>query len=287
MSSFLDKMRSASISSAATPWWVGVSTKLIRKTTLVEPSCPVNSPDYGVGNSRLSVHTLTFEIPQGNEFSGRAIPHNNIRLDYGDVIKVVVPNYKPKSYSLSALRPEKNEMDITVKIYPNGRASGYLDRIPVGGHMNSFGMKAGRSRNPGKFFGGIAYGVGITEILPVAEAELKKGDAEKVVVLWASRTSADTFWSDRIERMEKEYGDKFEMIYMYSREDSPDPSILKGRINPTVLKEVFEPRIKKANLSNSDARFLAIGTKELIALTGKMLTSIGFAMPKQELLPKM
>ena len=269
------------------PWWRGVPTKLIRKTTLVESSCAINSPEYSTSSSRLCVQTLTFEIPKGHQFSGLSIPHNDIRLDYGDVIKVVVPNYKPKSYSLSDFRPEKNEMDITVKIYPNGRSSGYLYNMKIGEYMNSFGMSGGRSRNAGKFFGGIAYGVGITEILPVAEAELKKGDAEKVVILWACKTFADTFWSDRIKGMKKEYGNKFEIVYIYSREDSSDPTILKGRINPKVLKDVFEPRIKKANISSSEVRFLAVGTKHMIRMTQKMLSSIGYPMSKHLLLPRM
>merc|ERR1712087_1011580 len=268
-----------------TPWWTGVPTTLLRKTTLVQPACPVNSDEYH-NASRLAVHTLTFEIPQGHEFSGRACSHNDIRLDYGDVIKMVIPGYKPKSYSLSDLRPEENEMDVTLKVYPNGRASGFLDRLEIGDSINSFGMHSGRSRNEGKFFGGIAYGVGITEILPVAEAELKKGDAEKVVVLWASRTSGDTFWSDKIAELEESYPDKFELINIFSREESPDPAVLKGRIDPSVLRDVFEPRIKKAKFALEDARFQAVGTKEMIALTGTMLTKAGFPMPQQELLPK-
>jgi len=284
MTSFLEIIKKICRLFTFSAWWRGVPTKLIRKVTLVSPTCPVNSSDYNIYTSRLSVQTLTFEIPQGHTFSGLAIPHNNIRLDYGDVIKVVVPNYKPKSYSLSDLRPEANEMDITVKVYPNGRASGFLDRIKIGENMNSFGMSPGRTRNAGKFFGGIAFGVGITEILPVAEAELKKGDAEKVVVLWASKTSADTFWLDRIAQMGRKYGNKFEMIYIYSREDSSDPSILKGRINPSILKDVFERRLRKANIPNKDARFLAIGTRHMMYLTAEMLSNIGFPMPKQALL---
>lgn len=269
----------------STPWWSGVPTKLIRKNTLIKPSCPINSPDYR-NASHLAVHTLTFEIPQGHTFSGMSCSHNQIRIDYGDVVKMVIPGYKPKSYSLSDLRPKENEMDITIKVYPNGRASGFLDRLEIGDTVNSFGMSARRSRNPGKFFGGIAYGVGITEILPVAEAELKKGDAEKVVVLWASRTSGDTFWSDKVAELEKKYPDKFEMVYIYSREKSSDPAILNGRIDSTVLKEVFEPRIKNANIDRKDARFLAVGTKYMISNTGAMLSNIGFPMPKHMLLPK-
>lgn len=285
MTSFMKRSASFSPSMyASTPWWTGVPTKLIRKNTIVEPNCSINSPEYRTA-SRLAVHTLTFEIPQGHSSGGMACSHNNIRLDYGDVVKMVIPGYKPKSYSLSAVRPEKNEMDITIKVYPNGRASGYLDRLRVGDTVNSFGMRSRRSRNAGKFFGGVAYGVGITEILPVAEAELKKGDAEKVVVLWASRTSNDTFWLDKIAKLEIQYPEKFEMVHIYSREEHPDPRVLKGRIDPQVLANVFMPRIENAHISKKDARFLAVGTKEMIGLTGRMLGNIGYPMPRYELLP--
>lgn len=285
MTSFMKRSTFSPSMYASSPWWAGAPTKLIRKSTLVEPTCPINSHEYRTA-SRLAVHTLTFAIPQGHNFSGMACSHKEIRLHYGDVVKMVIPGYKPKSYSLSAIRPEKNEMDITIKVYPNGRASGYLDRLKVGDTVNSFGMRSRRSRNAGRFFGGIAYGVGITEILPVAEAELKKGDAEKVVVLWASRTSKDTFWLDNIAKLERQYPDKFEMVHIYSREESPNPHVLKGRIDPQVLAQVFIPRVKKSNISAKDARFLAVGTKEMIGLTGMMLGKIGFSMPMHELLPK-
>lgn len=272
-------------SASVTNWWAGVPTKLIGKITLVQPACPINSQEYNT-TSRLAVHTLTFEIPEGHGFSGKACAHKDIRLDYGDVIKMVIPNYKPKSYSLSALRPEQNEMDITVKIYPNGRASGFLDRLKIGDHIQSFGMRKNTTRNPGKFFGGIAYGVGITEIIPVAEAELRKGDAEKVVVLWASRTSEDTFWGDKIEELKQTYGDKFEMVHIHSREVKSDPNVLHGRIDPSVLQNVFETRMKKAHINRENARFLAIGTKEMMFMTDQMLNKIGYPMPNHSLLPK-
>lgn len=286
MSPFFGRSRNKKIDQSfvtASPWWTGVPTRLIRKSTLVQSSCPIQSKEYSSA-SRLAVHTLTFEIPQGFQFSGRACAHNDIKLDYGDVIKMVIPNYKPKSYSLSALRPEQNEMDVTIKVYPNGRASGFLDRLKIGESVNSFGMHSGRTRNPGKFFGGIAYGVGITEILPVAEAELKKGDAKKVVVLWASRTSDDTFWREKVAALEQRYPDKFEMVYIYSREISTDPDILKGRIDSVVLKEVFQPRIEKEKIAQKDVRFLTVGTKEMMASTRNMLTKIGFPMQRHELL---
>lgn len=252
--------------SIAQPWWVGAPTTLIRKSTLVPASA-----------NHLPVYTLTFEIPKAN-FSGRAKAHSAVRVDLGDVVKMVIPGYKPKSYSMSALRD--NEFDVTLKVYPNGRASGHLDRLQVGESVNSFGINAGKRRNPGAFVGMVAYGVGITEVLPVAQAELEKGDAKKVILLWASRTMDDTFWHDDIEALMKKYPDNFEIVHILSREKKDD--CLHGRIDSSVLEKVFDvPKEER-----DEARFLSVGTKEMMRMTDKMFSQIGFRMPQHALLAK-
>lgn len=254
--------------SSLAAWWVGVPTKLIRKTTLVQS-----------GPERLPVHTLTFELPfTGAEAGGRTRPHAALRLDMGDVVKMVIPGYKPKSYSVSALRAD--EFDVTFKVYPNGRASGFLDRLAVGESMHTFGMGSGRVRQPGKFVGIVTYGVGITEGLPVARAELKKGDAEEVKLLWASRTMADTFWADDVKRLQEEYPGRFKIVHILSREDKE--GTMRGRIDVDVLREVFGGWLE----NKEEARFLSVGTKEMMAMTNRLLTEAGFDMPKLALLPK-
>lgn len=251
-----------------TPWWTGVPTTLIKKTTLIQEEAP----------NHLPVHTLTFAIPTHTNFTGQATSHRNVRLDLGDVVKMVIPGYKPKSYSISELR--ENEFDVTLKVYPNGRASGYLDRLRVGDNVHSFGMRCSRSHNPGSYVGIIAYGVGITEGLPVARAELEKGLAKKLVLLWASRTMADTFWNEQIEKLKTDFPDTFQIVYILSREENDD--CLHGRIDRTVLSSVFDvPQDER-----DQARFLSVGTKEMMKLTDGMLAEIGYPMPKHWLLPK-
>lgn len=196
----------------------------------------------------------------------------------GDVVKMVIPGYKPKSYSVSALRAD--EFDVTVKVYPDGRASGFLDRLAVGECIHTFGMGSGRVRHPGKFVGIITYGVGITEGLPVARAELEKGDAEEVLLLWASRTKADTFWTEDVRTLQEEFPQKFRIMHILSRETTEDA--MHGRIDKEVLRTVFG-----GWLSNKDeARFLSVGTKEMMAMTSRLLSGIGFDMPKLALLAK-
>jgi NAD(P)H-flavin reductase len=252
------------------PCWNGVPTKLIKKTTLV-PASP----------NHLPVYTLTFAIPeQGNVLTGTAQPHSAVRIDMGDVVKMVIPNYKPKSYSMSAIRMDEKEFDVTIKVYPNGRASGFLDRLQIGGEdtVNTFGRDAGRRRNSGDFVGVIAYGVGITEGLPVARAELEKGRAKRVVLLWASRTMEDTFWHNEIQELSQNYPERFQIVHIFSREKRD--GCLHGRIDPSVLETVFTPN------ERNQARFLSVGTKEMMRMTDNMLTQIGYPMPKHALLPK-
>jgi len=250
----------------------GVPTKLINKTTLVQGDAETG---------RLPVHTLTFAIPPRDQVplhGRRALAHADVALDLGDVVKFVIPEHKPTPYSVSAMRPD--EFDVTFKVYPNGRASGFLDRLEVGDEIRSFGRREFRMRNPGKYVGIIAYGVGITEGLPIAQAELEKGDAEQVHLLWSSRTKADTFWHDDIDALQRTYPDKFRMDYMVSRERHNGDGSLHGRVNPEVLQQVFQP-----GCSPDEVRFHAIGTPDMMDMTYKMLEENGYSMPKNELLP--
>lgn len=271
----------------------GVPTRLLRKKTLIvgEDEQPPDADETParppINKIRLPVHTLTFAIPRdavmvsNTTGDGKSVvPIQKLRIDLGDVVKMVIPSYKPKSYSVSDLRVEKVEFDVTFKAYPNGRASGCLDRLKVGDCIHTFGKSANRRRQPGKFVGIVMYGVGITEGLPVARAELEKGDAETVVLLWASRTMEDTFWWGELKALQRQYPDKFQLRLILSRQKRE--GCLHGRIDAGVLAQVFET----GGYNKKEARFLSVGTKEMMRMTDGWLAEIGFTMPQHALLPK-
>lgn len=246
--------------------WKPVLVTLVRKTPMVQRA-----------KDHLPVYTLSFAYPQDYVEQNKTL---DVRIDYGDVVKVSVPNYKPKSYSMSAERP--GEFDITFKVYPNGRASGYLDRLQIGEQISVFRHPAcNKQRNPGDNIGIIAYGVGITEALPVAAAELAKPEARSVVLLWASRTMGDTFWHNQVVDLQEKYEGRFEIVYILSREETD--TALQGRINPQVLEDVFDRKWYRQRDSEK-VRFLCVGTKEMMKETNKMLGTIGYPMPKHALL---
>jgi ferredoxin-NADP reductase len=304
---------SGEVPSPTSTWWTGVPTRLLRKTTLV-------SGDDDAAGDRLPVHTLTFAMPPHDApaFHGKARHPSTLRLDRGDVMKMVIPNYKPKSYSISALR--QHEFDVTVKIYPQGRASGCLDRLRINDVIYAFGKSKGNVRNDNNaaiitHVGVIAYGVGITEALPIVTAELALADDQdddhppetandinnkkknsttktKVTLLWAARTRADTFWQDEIAALQTKYPATFRVQYIFSR-DEHDTDSLKGRIDATILRQVFiDYQWPTTDNDNDDAavapavepRFISVGTKEMMADTDEMLSAIGYPMPQYALL---
>lgn len=247
---------SMAASTLATSIWGGEPATLLRKV-----------PQVTAEEDRLPVYTLTFSTPP----SGL-----DVRIDHGDVVKVCVPDYKPKSYSCSSQR--EGEFDITLKVYPGGRASGYLDRVAIGEDIIVF-SKGKKRRAPGAFVGLIAYGVGITEALPIAAAELSKSDAEVVHLLWASKTFGDTFWHDQIEELRENFGERFQLTTILSREERAGS--LNGRIDASVLAKVYESFDESRR---EEVRFLSVGTKAMMRSTDDMLAEIGYPMPAHGLL---
>jgi len=216
------------------------------------------------------VYTLTFSTSSSL----------GVRIDCGDVVKICIPDFnQPKSYSMSAERT--GEFDITFKVYPGGVASGYLDSLQIGKEISVFKVGS-KQRRAGSHVGLVAYGVGITEALPIAAAELAKPDAEHVKLLWASKTYGDLFWHHEIAELRAEYPERFDVETILSREQRDGSRY--GRCTSQVLAEVFDDVWGTGpggpNFERRDGvRFLAVGTGPMIWETEDMLSHLGFAVP--------
>jgi ring-1,2-phenylacetyl-CoA epoxidase subunit PaaE len=213
----------------------------------------------------------------------------------GDVIKVIVPNYKAKSYSMSAERP--GEFDITFKVYPNGRASGYLNRLALGEAISVFRMGS-KLRQQASYVGLVAFGVGITEALPIAARELETPGVAGVTLVWAARTFADTFWHDELAALGATHQNRFNIMLVLSREVRE--GCKHGRVTPELLREAFDGSWAKmaadataacgadgqAGGAATDRKscFVTVGTREMMDGADAMLGEIGHPMPANALL---
>ena len=209
------------------------------------------------------------------------------------------------------------EFDITFKVYPDGRASGYLDRLAVGDTISVFGMgkkhrapdvtvtssvgDLGADAAEGAAAGGggggggggcvgiVAFGVGITEALPIAAAELARpgGEHTRVTVLWQSRSWRDTFWHEEIAALERAHPNRFRFVTMLSREDRE--GCLRGRVDPARLAEVFDAGwgVDAGDIeARARVKWLSVGTKPMMKAVDLMLAENRFPMPQHALLQR-
>ena len=158
-------------------------------------------------------------------------------------------------------RQGEGEFDITYKYYPGGKCSGYLESLKVGDEIQCF-AKGGKRRNDGgTHIGMVAFGVGITEVLPVAAAQLTHSDVRRVKLIWATKTFGDCFWLDELERLKAD--ERFEVVHVLSREDKD--GCRRGRVAPELLKEELDDAWGVGTtVDRANVRLISIGTKAMM-----------------------
>lgn len=218
-----------------------VTVTLKRKKCLVEAFPPGASLDEA---TRLPVWQFTFANPEGTDDAGETFESLGCAIDRGDAMKFRFPE-KTKAYSVC--RESPGEFDVCVKMYPGGLASGHFAAMAIGGSIDCFvhrkGSRVSRDRRPGSHVALVAWGVGITEILPLAACELAQPEAESVRVLWASRSKGDCwFWRDQVDALKAMYPDRFSFVEIFSRdpEHAAATGAMQGRVTAEVLREVFD-----------------------------------------------
>lgn len=261
-----------------------VTVTCVKKKCLITPIPADWKPEDGEAE-RLPVWQITFANPEGPDYKGNTdFETIGCAIDRGDAIKfhfgVGTPKYKAKAFSVC--REEPGSFDICAKIYPHGFASGHLDRMQPGDKIDCYvhrkGKRVSRERRPGSHVALVAYGVGITEILPLAACELaqvrprrpictaarrtfpppvvcsdplrltllvslRQPEPQQVRILWASRSGADAaFWRDQLEALKIMHPKRFSFVEIFSRDPKHAEATgsLQGRVTADVCKLVFD-----------------------------------------------
>lgn len=252
----------------------------------------------GIPGKVCPVRTFTFELPQKD-----ALLSETISLGHADVIKVhSMPLLSSsgkaagghKSYSPTNVSTP-GEMDLTVKIYPDGTNSQAFDQLQIGDSIGVSGpwppsqMRA--HRLPGKNVHLICFGVGITEAIEVAKSELALEDAQTVNFLYANRYQEDAFFRDELAALKSQYPHRFALTYLYSREDNDTSKLQQGdrsgRVTAKVLQEVLGLPKSPEEPGHADQRFVIPGSKSMIQDTwNKYLHGFGYNRQGHSLLLK-
>ena len=173
-------------------------------------------------------------------------------------------------YSATPRRPD-GTFDLIVRVYKNGNISRWLDSLEPGASVN---MKPfpptlpTDRRNPGRYVGLVAYGIGITELYWTALNELQDPQVKEVVLLYATRTMEDQkVFGPELEQLLRE--PRFRLERVLSRECAAGART--GHVDARMLAEVFPWEDKR-----SQARFAAAGAKEMMETTYTWLRELGY-----------
>mmetsp|Transcript_26589 Transcript_26589/g.61074 ORF Transcript_26589/g.61074 Transcript_26589/m.61074 type:complete len:270 (-) Transcript_26589:81-890(-) len=232
--------------------------KLLAKETLTEGS------EHG-----FPVRRFTFELP-----SNVSLHTLGFDLGLGDFVQVKPPNSRAKSYSPTSDVKRTGSFDITVKIYRNGACSGYLDGLEVGDEAQISGPAPvpwlAHTLHQTQHVGIVAFGVGITEALPVAAAQLAKAEVAKVILLWGNKAWNDLFGQAELQELSQKSAGRMDTVLALSREDHE--GCVRSRIDEKLLQSVF------GSLPRTSS-FLVVGTKAMKKQTYASLAALGFRSP--------
>lgn len=171
-----------------------------------------------------------------------------------------------RPYTPTTSDDNQGYFDLVVKVYPNGKMTQYLDKLPIGETIDVSGPSGNiiykdnglfdiRPRKPEPFvtrrirrLGLIAGGSGITPMYQIVneimkeEASIPPGERVdiKVWLLFANQTENDILLRDELEQLAASNSDRFKLWYTVDR--APDEwKYSTGFINEDMLREHMPP----------------------------------------------
>lgn len=175
-----------------------------------------------------------------------------------------------RSYSMSSAPGIDTELSITVKRRPNGEVSRYLlDHVRVGDQLESL-EPSGRfvleppTEQPRDVVM-IAAGSGITPLYAMLKTSLKQDPLSRVVLLYSSRSRADTIFFGQLEQLEAQYPHQLIVCHLWSSEGQ--------RLNNFVLEQLLRQYLRHAP---ERALFYLCGPPDLMRTAQITLKFMGF-----------
>lgn len=184
--------------------------------------------------------TIAVEIPDHlrEEFKFKQGQYINLK-------KTIDGKDEIRSYSIvNAPGENQNHIEVLVKIIPEGKLSPVLqqnlkagDMIEVMPPIGSFYANLHPTND--RTYIGLAAGSGISPVLCNIKEILIQEPQSRVYLFFGNKTKDKILKKNEIDRLEKEYGSRFRVAYIVSREKSDNP-VFEGRITAEKLNELFD-----------------------------------------------
>ena len=198
---------------------------LLSKETLT------NGSEHGAPIKRF-----TFGLPEHTTLQ-------NMNTSIGMRLKVKMPagtlatgvkGNKPRSYTPTSPSGQLGSFDLTVKIYPQGCCSRYLDSVAIGESVLMSGpyvpYESMVRQNPGERVGVVALGVGITYGLAIVRGQLAQpaSAVRQVRLVYVNRGPEDVVFHRELQELAKQHLNRFSLVYVFSRGSVGSGSVGSG-----------------------------------------------------------
>ncbi|MEQ7798760.1 ferredoxin--NADP reductase [Pedobacter sp. ASV1-7] len=179
-----------------------------------------------------------------------------------------------RSYSLCSSPDVDEPLAIAIKRVENGEISRLLHhRTAVGEVLTAvepngrFNYKPELLKQRTVFLFGA--GVGITPLFSIIKTALIKEKNSKIVLVYSNRSAAQTLFYDELNVLQKQYSDRFKIVYVLSQSQN----LLMARLNGELIE-----RLVKENLdfNKADALLYTCGPVDYMDVCRITLLNLGF-----------
>ncbi|GLA41414.1 hypothetical protein AnigIFM63309_009504 [Aspergillus niger] len=182
---------------------------------------------------------LVFEYPDESARSGLTLTSALLAITHPE--GSWLPTIRP--YTPISDLDEPGHIELMVKKYPDGKASGYLHSLKPGDSLRFATSLKGYQWKPNEFSHAylLAGGAGITPIYQLIKGILKNPhDRTKLTLVFGVNSEEDLLLKEELDRYATEFPDRFNYIYTVSRPQKEKSPYRTGYIDEELLKSVFK-----------------------------------------------
>lgn len=224
-----------------------------------------------VGKLKLSRNTYRFVFGLPSENSVLGLPtgqHIAIRHEING--KQLARSYTPTSSN-----KDRGRLELTIKIYPGGALTPYLESLNIGDKIEIRGPKGEMKyhKNLAKEMGMIAGGTGVTPMFQIIRRICEDPrDDTNMTFLYANSSEEDILLRDELEALARDHSDQFQLHHILSS-PSENWSGKKGRIDKHLIEECLPAP------AGDDSKVLLCGPDGMMEAMKQTLVEIGFKEP--------
>ncbi|CAM4109035.1 2Fe-2S iron-sulfur cluster-binding protein [Zobellia nedashkovskayae] len=165
-----------------------------------------------------------------------------------------------RAYSFSSNPFTDKDLKITIKRVENGLVSNYIhDYLKVGDKLlidkpnGSFFIEPEKKQQKSYVF--FAAGSGITPIFSIINSVLQKEIKSSIVLVYANRFFESIIFHEELVELQKQYGDRFKIEYLISKNAPAKPHYHKGLITDALVVGILD----KYKLSFKNGEYMICG----------------------------